>query len=270
MPSRRKSSFSTSRSWPSSSARGGGSGATARGGLDGHVLELVGDDGGARGEAARARPGRRKAPTTSSPTSRGRRVRRRVEEPEPQPERQPGEPEHPAELAAADAGDERHRAVVTRRHDAGSGASSTDCVCAARNAAEPRPDASSAAGQDRRREQRRVDRAGAADRERPDRDPGGHLDDREQRVHALQRLRLDRHAEHGQRRLRRGHPGQVRRAAGARDQHLQAALLGRRRRTRTAGRACGGPRRRAARRAPRARRASRRRAASSPSRSGSP
>ena len=47
----RKSSFSTSRSWPSSSARGGGSGASSRGGCDGDVLELVGDDVGARGEA---------------------------------------------------------------------------------------------------------------------------------------------------------------------------------------------------------------------------
>ena len=54
-------------------------------------------------------------------------LRRRVEEPEAETERQARKPEHAAELAAADARDERQRD--------GSGASSTDCVCWARYAA---------------------------------------------------------------------------------------------------------------------------------------
>ena len=37
---------------------------------------------------------------------------------------------------------------------------------------------------------------------------------------------LDRHTEHGQRRLRRGHAREVRRAAGAGDQHLEPTRLG--------------------------------------------
>ena len=43
---------------------------------------------------------------------------------------------------------------------------------------------------------RGIDRARLSDRERPDRHAGGHLDDREQAIHALQRLAFDRHAEH--------------------------------------------------------------------------
>ena len=42
----------------------------------------------------------------------------------------------------------------------------------------------------------------------------GHLHDRQQRVHALQMFRCDRHAEHGQRGHGRGHAREVRRAAG--------------------------------------------------------
>ena len=76
---------------------------------------------------------------------------------------------------------------------------------------------------DRRGEQRRVDGAGAADRERPDRHAGRHLHDREQRVHALQRLRLDRHAEHRQRRLRRRHA----RAGAPRRRRRRSAPAGR-------------------------------------------
>ena len=62
-----------------------------------------------------------------------------------------------------------------------------------------------------------------ADGERADRDAGRHLHDRQQRIESVERLRLHRHAEHRQRRLRRRHARQVRRAAGARDDDLQAA-----------------------------------------------
>ena len=205
------------------------------------------------------------------------RVGRRVEEAKGEAERQPRQPEHPPELAAADARDERHheRRVEFRhkpheRHAGRIGAVEHRLRLRRAEAAEAVGERRVRAREDRRGEERGVDGAGAADRERPDRDAGGHLDDREQRVHPGERLRLDRDAEHGQRRLRRGHAGEVRGAAGAGDQHAQAALLGRSRRTRRAGRASGAPRRRAARTGPRARRASPRRAASSPSRSGSP
>ena len=43
----------------------------------------------------------------------------------------------------------------------------------------------------------------------------------------LERLRLDRNAEHGKRGLRRGHSRQMRRASGPCDQHLEPARLGR-------------------------------------------
>ena len=64
---------------------------------------------------------------------------------------------------------------------------------------------------------------------------------------ALERAALDRHAEHRQRRHRRDHAGQVRRAAGAGDDHLEAARLGARRRSARAAPACGAPRRCASR-----------------------
>ena len=57
----------------------------------------------------------------------------------------------------------------------------------------------------------------------------------------LQRGALHRHAEHRQHRVRRDHPRQMRRAARARDDHLDAARFG-------AGRELGHPHRRAVRR----------------------
>ena len=86
--------------------------------------------------------------------------------------------------------------------------------------------AGSLRAEDGRGEQRRVDRARLADRQRADRDAARHLHDREQRVDALQRRRLDRHAEHRQHRLGRRHARQMRRAARAGDDHLEAARLG--------------------------------------------
>ena len=56
--------------------------------------------------------------------------------------------------------------------------------------------------------------------------PLRHLHDRQQRVDPAQHLALDRHAQHRQDRDRRQHPRQVRRPAGAGDQHLQAPPLG--------------------------------------------
>ena len=79
-------------------------------------------------------------------------------------------------------------------------------------------------GQDRCGQQRGVGRAGHADRQRGDRDAGGHLHDREQRVEPVQCLGLHRHAEHGQRGLGCAHARQVRSAAGARDDDLEATF----------------------------------------------
>ena len=54
----------------------------------------------------------------------------------------------------------------------------------------------------------------------------GHLHDREQRVEALERVALHRHAQHRQRRLGRNHAWQMGGAAGARDDDLQPAAFG--------------------------------------------
>jgi ribosomal protein L19E len=53
--------------------------------------------------------------------------------------------------------------------------------------------------------------------------PPGHLDDRQQAIHARQRLRFDRHAQHRQPRHRRRHAGQMGGTAGARHDDLQPA-----------------------------------------------
>ena len=72
----------------------------------------------------------------------------------------------------------------------GSGSASTASVCSRAEALEHRAQLRARAREDRRREQRGVDRAGLADRERADRDAGRHLHDREQRVEPLRRARL--------------------------------------------------------------------------------
>ncbi len=51
----------------------------------------------------------------------------------------------------------------------------------------------------------------------------GHLHDGKQRVHAVERFRLHRHAQHGQRRLGRRHARQVSGAAGAGNDDLEPA-----------------------------------------------
>ncbi len=80
--------------------------------LDGDVLELVGDHVRPGGEAFECDPVVEVACDQLSDGPR-RSVRGRIEEPEPQPERDPRGSEHPAQLAAADAGDERHSGRVT-------------------------------------------------------------------------------------------------------------------------------------------------------------
>ena len=97
--------------------------------------------------------------------------------------------------------------------------------------------------QNRNREQARVGRARGADRDRRHRNALRHLHDRQQRIEAVQRRALHRHADHGQHGVRGHHPRQVRRAAGARDDHFQPALRGLASRTRPSTRACGGRRR---------------------------
>ena len=80
-------------------------------------------------------------------------------------------------------------------------------------------------GENRDREQAGVGGAGLADRERAHRHAARHLHDRQQRVEAVERRALHRHAEHGQHGVRRGHARQMRRAARAGDDHFDAARL---------------------------------------------
>ena len=106
------------------------------------------------------------------------------------------------------------------------GASGTDAVCLARRASSRLRQRLVLQRQDLRGEQAGVGGAGLADRQRADRHAGRHLHDGEQAVLARQRLGGDGHAEHGQHRHGCGHAGQVRRPAGAGDDHLEAARLG--------------------------------------------
>jgi hypothetical protein len=81
-----------------------------RGRLDGDVLELVRDHRGAVGQPVeRRRVVVRRHDELADLARTG--VRRRVEEPEREPERKAGEAEHAPELTAADACDERHPGV---------------------------------------------------------------------------------------------------------------------------------------------------------------
>ena len=150
------------------------------------------------------------APASSRSRSRNRKL---------QAERVAGERQHAAELAGAEDADAFMRAgwrgSALRQH--------VRSVCAARNA-------SSADGKRGDRCRPRIAAANSAALVAPAAPmakvatgmPGGHLHDRQQRIHAVQRLRLHRHAEHRQRRLRRRHARQVRRAAGAGDDRPRA------------------------------------------------
>ena len=81
--------------------------ADQRGSLDGHVLELVRDH-----IRPVCQPGERRVVVVGTDDELSHlasaRIGRRVEEPEREPEGKAREPEHPSELTAADAADERH------------------------------------------------------------------------------------------------------------------------------------------------------------------
>ena len=80
--------------------------------------------------------------------------------------------------------------------------------------------------QDRGGQQGGVDRSRTADRQGGYRNAGRHLDDRQQAVHALQRVRLDRHAQYRQRRPCGRHARQMRRSPSTRYDHPQAPVTG--------------------------------------------
>ncbi len=65
-----------------------------------------------------------------------------------------------------------------------------------------------------------------ADGERCDGNAGGHLHDREQRIHAVQDAAFDGHAQHGHDGVSGGHARQMRGAARAGDDHFDAARFG--------------------------------------------
>ena len=137
-------------------------------------------------------------------------------------------------------------------HSAGSGCSSTAAVCSSRNRSRRSRTPVVVERDDRRREQRGVHGARASDREGPDRHPGRHLHDREQRVHALAAL-----ATRPARRAPAGGSSRPSCPEGARPRRRRPrspAGHGRRpsMRTRTAGRACDARSRRGSRPAPRA------------------
>jgi hypothetical protein len=110
---------------------------------DGHVLELVRDGVRAVREPLEARGIVVGADDELADVA-GASVRSGIEKAETHAERSTGEGEHPSELPAAEAADER-------RHAAGSGAASTASVCSSRNAARPLATPSSAARRSRRR-----------------------------------------------------------------------------------------------------------------------
>ena len=110
-------------------------------------------------------------------------------------------------------------------HASSSELSATASVCCLRQASSRSLERCVGQRQHARGEQRRIDGAGLADRERADRHARRHLHDGIERVDARQRLRFDRHAEHRQRGHRRRHAGQVRGAARAGDDDLDAGRL---------------------------------------------
>ena len=74
------------------------------------------------------------------------------------------------------------------------------------------------------RQQAGIARARGANGKRADRNAARHLDNRQQRVHALQRFRFDRHTKHRQRRMGCDHAGKMRRAAGPGDNHPDTVI----------------------------------------------
>jgi hypothetical protein len=146
--------------------------------------------------------------------------------------------EQASQLTAAE-----HAERGTWRDDARHGSCScrTFCVCSSRNAFSWARRIRTSVGEDGDGEQPGIGRPRLADGQRRHRHAARHLHDRQQRVEPLQGGTLHRHAKHRHHRVRRHHARQVRRAAGAGDDHLDAALL-------RAGGEFGHPHRRAVRR----------------------
>ena len=81
--------------------------------------------------------------------------------------------------------------------------------------------------EDLSRQERGVRGPARTDGESADRDAFRHLHDGQERIEAVQLRRGDGHTEDRHERLRRDHPGEVRRTASASDDNLQASFGGR-------------------------------------------
>ena len=154
------------------------------------------------------------------------------------------------------------------------GTSRTDAAACARRSdtvgVERRPQGRVVVGEQGDGEQPGVRRPGIADGERGDGNTGGHLDDRQQRVLALEVARRHGDAEHRNGRLRRQHAGKVGGPTGPGDDRPHPASRLPIRRRRTSRRASDGRSPPAPRGRPRNARGPRRPCASSASRSTSP
>ena len=117
--------------------------------------------------------------------------------------------------------------------------SRTVASSAARCSSSCRPQRVVGRAEDAHREQSGV--ACLPDADRRHGDAVGHLHDRQQRVEPVELLQRHRHADHRQRRHRRGHARKVCGTAGAGDDHPQARGRRRSARSRTSRRACGAP-----------------------------
>ena len=189
------------------------------------------------------------------------------------PSGSPGEPEHAPELPAADAGDERHLGAV----DSPRAFRPPDRGCRARPASGRRGSAAAA----RRAPSSEPARIAAASRAAltaparpiasvPTGIPAGIWTIESSESMPESAFDSTGTPSTGSVVFDAAIPGRCAAPPAPGDQHFQARAPPPTPRTRTAGRASGAPRRRAARTVRRARRASRRRAASSPSRSASP
>lgn len=140
-----------------------------------------------------------------------------------QAERGGSKRQHARQLTAAENAD--RRAGCQHGHASSKGRSATAAVWRARRG-EPRGQGLVRQREHGRGEQRGIDGAGLADRERADGDTGRHLHDRKQAVLSGQGLGLDRDAKDRKLGEGSGHAGQMRRAAGAGDDNAEAGRLG--------------------------------------------
>ena len=98
-------------------------------------------------------------------------------------------------------------------------------VCLARKAASAAGQIGAVVGHHGNRKERCVRCTSGANRKGSDWNAFGHLHNAVQRVHAIEVFGGDRHTQHGHRRFRCQHAGQVRRATRTRDDGLQPSLL---------------------------------------------